>query len=124
MINTVSVIGGLFVIGAIGTAHAQGFDCRKAVERAACATPELSSLEMRIANAWHGFKTVYREQIRPATSEVIVTYKQRQACAQSSDVIGCIHEAEDARSQMLAGTGHPRVTRVENSQTPVDVIQR
>ena len=122
--NTVSVIRASFVIGAIGTAHAQGFDCRKAVERTACAAPELNSLEMRIANAWHGFKTVYREQIRPATSDVIVTYKQRKACAQSPDVIGCIHDAENARSQMLAGTGHPRAARVENSQTPAHVVQR
>ena len=122
--NTTRVMRMSFLIGTLGTAHAQGFDCRKSVEKATCTTPELSSLETRITNAWHEFKNVYREQIRPATSDIIVTYKQRKACAQSPDVIGCIHKAENVNNRKLAATGQPRATQVDNSQIPAHVDQR
>jgi uncharacterized protein len=91
-------------------AHAQGFDCRKAadvVDRAICNTPELATLDTRLAGIWQKFQIDHPDQIAAARKEGVVWWRARKHCAEQSDLIGCVRDAETARIAQLQTTGSP-----------------
>jgi uncharacterized protein len=84
--------------------RAQGFDCRKAsdaVDRAICSTPELATLDTRLASVWQQFQTDHPDQIAIARKDGVVWWRARKTCAGQSDLVGCIRDAELARIARL-----------------------